>query len=147
MLPNEQLLSDHYCAQDLPSLQEMIDRKESSDFYHVFLCNKMHKLVETALVDEQTQLREQELPPHFELFKSICLKMPRFLRLNFGEAESDKPMKLHAIDGVLHESKLLAAQKIQLDLGSQQQQQYQQQSLQAQSSNFMKSVQEIQEEK
>lgn len=54
---------------DLPSFQEMIYQKESSEFFQVFLSNKLSKQVQEAIKDQHVALGEQDFPIQFELLK------------------------------------------------------------------------------
>ena len=85
----------------------MIYQKESSEFFQVFLSNKLSKQVQEAIKDQKVALGEHDYPVHYELLKSICLDIPRFLKLNLCGGEHGIPIQ--AYTQVLHESKLLAA--------------------------------------
>ena len=51
----------------------MIDQQESSEYYQVFLSNKLCKQIQLANLDQSKPLDPSEQPLHLNLLKQICL--------------------------------------------------------------------------
>ena len=51
----------------------MIDQQESTEYYQVFLSNKLCKQIQIAIFDQSKPLEPSEHPVHLDLLKSICL--------------------------------------------------------------------------